>query len=190
MQSWVASIPRRNCLVIAGDFNASLEPLHPNVGPGTGPVHWHKKDNFATQSITQTSGLTAVNTWRRAGRQATTFLTQIDYILLRNPCNLFRLNACTLPHSPIVHPTGFRHIPVQCTIPWPTIPKQPTSVSLSAASVRRTCARQPAVLEKFCQEIATLQCPAEDLDQQLLSKWQLCQHNAPKLPIAQTPRKR
>ena len=187
IRSWIASIPRRNSLVIAGDFNASLEPS------GTGPVHWRKKDNFAIQAIIQTSGLNAVNTWRKAGRQASAFYThrgeglQIDYILLRNPCNLSRLTACTLPHSPIVHPTGFRHIPVQCAIPWPTVPKQPSTISLTAASVRRTCARQPAILEKFCQEVADLSCPAEELGQQLLAQWQSCQQAAPRLPIAQSP---
>ena len=193
MRSWIASIPKRNSLVIAGDFNASLEILHPYVGPGTGPVHWHKKDNSVIQAIIQTSGLNAVNTWRKAGRQASAFCTQkgegsqIDYILLRNPCNPSRLNACTLPHSPIIHPTDFRHILVQYTIPWPTIPKQSQISNLIAASVRRTCARQPAVLERFCQEVADLNCTAEELDQPLLAKRQMGQHSAPRLPIVQLP---
>ena len=118
LRSWIASIPKRNSLVIAGDMNASLIPAHPNVGPGTGSIHWHKKDNHTLQAILQTSGLNATNTWRKAGKQSATFLThkgegsQIDYIILRNPCNLSRLQAHTLPLAPIVHPTGFRHIPV------------------------------------------------------------------------------
>ena len=167
--------------------------MHPHVGPGTGPIHWYKKDNSAIQAIIQTSGLNAVNTWRKAGKQASTFFThrgegsQIDYILLRNPCNLSRINACALPHSPLVHPTGFRHIPVQCNIPWPTIPRQAPVATLTAASVRRACAKQPAVLERFRQEVADLSCPAAELDQQLMDKWQQCQRTAVKLPIIQPP---
>ena len=189
LQSWIASIPKRNSLVIAGDMNASLTSAHPHVGPGTGSMHWHKKDNHSLQAILQTSGLNAVNTWRKAGKQAATFLThkgeasQIDYIILRNPCNLSRVQAHTIPLAPIVHPTGFRHIPVQCYIPWPSVPKHAPKHVATAATVRRTCERQPAVLESFCREVAALQCSAEELDQKLSEAWTACQRQAPILPV-------
>ena len=189
LRSWIASIPKRNSLVIAGDMNASLTPAHPNVGPGTGSMHWHKKDNHSLQAILQTSGLNATNTWRKAGKQSATFLThkgegsQIDYIILRNPCNLSRLYAHTLPSAPIIHPTGFRHIPVQCYIPWPSVPKHAPMPVATAATVRRTCERQPVVLENFCKEVAALQCSAEELDQQLSEVWRACQRRAPVLPV-------
>ena len=185
LRSWIASIPKRNSLVIAGDMNASLAPARPNVGPGTGSMHWHKKDNHSLQAILQTSGLNAINTWRKAGRQSATFLThkgegsQIDYIILRNPCNLSRLQAQTLPLAPIVHPTGFRHIPVQCYIPWPSVPKHAPKRVATAATVRRTCERQPAVLESFSRAVSALQCSAEELDQKLSEAWKACQRQAP-----------
>ena len=113
MQGWIAGVPKRNLLGILGDFNASLYPQHPHVGFGVGHSHLHKKDGQALQSLIQTAGLNAVNTWGKSGQKASTFWThrgegsQIDFILVRNPCNLSRIRSATLPQAPIVHPHWF-----------------------------------------------------------------------------------
>ena len=104
MQGWIAGIAKRNSLVILGDFNATLTPLHPHVGKGVGHEHVHKKDGHAFQSLIQTAGLNAVNTWRKRGLPASTFWThrgegsQIDYIIIRNPCAISQLRLIKAQH--------------------------------------------------------------------------------------------
>ena len=69
MQGWIAGVPKRNLLVVLGDFNAALSPHHPHVGTGVGPAHGHKKGGHALQSLIQTAGLNAINTWRSVVRK-------------------------------------------------------------------------------------------------------------------------
>ena len=143
MQGWIAGVPKRNLLAVLGDFNAALSPHHPHVGTGVGPAHDHKKDGHALQSLIQTAGLNAINTWRKRGSQASTFWThrgegsQIDFILTRNPCALSQLRPSALPQAPIVRPTGFRHVPVQCYLQWPKPPRTTQSPQVTALQVKK-----------------------------------------------------
>ena len=73
IHGWIAGVPKRNLLVALGDFNASLSPQHPHIGQGVGHVHVRKKDGHALQSLIQTAGLNAVNTWQKGGQHASTF---------------------------------------------------------------------------------------------------------------------
>ena len=189
IHGWIAGVPKRNLLVALGDFNASLAPQHPHIGQGVGHVHVHKKDGHALQSLIQTAGLNAVNTWQKGGQQASTFWThkgegsQIDYILVRNLCSLSQLRPGTLPHAPIVHPTGFRHVPVQCQLRWPKPPHTTPTSQVTAQHVRRVCAQLPQVMDQFKEKIQPLQCSAEQLDVKLQEVWQKCSPAKPILPI-------
>ena len=62
-------------MVVVGDFNASPEASHPNIGKGVGHAHIHKKDGHALQALIQTAGLNAANTWGKSGQSASTFWT-------------------------------------------------------------------------------------------------------------------
>ena len=182
--------PKRNLLGILGDFNSSLYPQHPHVGSGVGHSHLHKKDGHALQSLIQTAGLNAVNTWGKPGQKAATFWThkgegsQIDFILVRNPCTLSQIRSITLPWAPIVHPTGFRHIPVQCFLEWPKPPQTKNPQSTTAFQVARICTRFPQVLDQFRSKLQQLSCTAEQLDSQLQEVWQQCRPTAAILPVA------
>ena len=189
MQGWIAGVPKRNLLGILGDFNASLHPQHPHVGFGVGHSHLHKKDGQALQSLIQTAGLNAVNTWGKPGQKASTFWThrgegsQIDFILVRNPCNLSRIRSATLPQAPIVHPTGFRHVPVQCFLDWPSPPRTKLSQGTTAFQVARVCNRSPQVLEQFRSRLQQVCCTAEQLDSQLQEVWEQRRPAKATLPI-------
>ena len=190
VRGWINSIPKRNLMTVVGDFNASLEPSHPNIGKGVGHAHAHKNDGQALQALIQTAGLNAANTWGRSGQSASTFWThkgegsQIHYVLLRNPCNLASLRCGPLPNAPIIHPTGFRRIPVQCFLTWPKPPRSQTqSEDWTASQIDRVCKKHPRILEQFRSALQQTTCAAEQLDSRLREAWQQCQPASIKLPI-------
>ena len=191
IQSWTSGVPKRNLLVILGDFNSTLEVHPPNVGHGVGHAHAYKTDAQALQSLLITAGLTAVNTWSKPGQAASTFWThrgegsQIDYIITRNPVNHASLKSSTLPQAPIVHPTGFRHIPVQCYFTWPKPPKQQQqSMTWTASRVNQASARCPQLIPRFRAGLAHMSCAAEQLNANLLEAWQCSQQPPVQLPLA------
>ena len=130
VRRWLASVPKRNALYVIGDFNCTLMPSTPNVGTGiahhTALVH---KDQTTFQRIVTDYGLTAFNTWGKAGKSAQTFLrppnhgVQIDFILGRLPGTPQARTAHAVPEAPVVHPTGMRHVPVVATVPLPKTPR-------------------------------------------------------------------
>ena len=191
VQSWISGVPRRNLLGIMGDFNSTLEANPPNVGNGVGHAHTHKTDAQALQSLLQTAGLMAANTWGKPGHAASTFWThkgegsQIDFIITRNPVNQASLKSSTLPQAPIVHPTGFRHIPVQCYFTWPKPPqRQKQSIEWTASRVNQASARCPQLLARFRAQLDHMSCTAEQLNASLLDAWQRSQQPVVQLPLA------
>ena len=156
IRNWVSGIPKRNQLVILGDLNTTFNTQHPNIGPGVGPPHGYKKDSHTLQALIHTAGLNAINTWSKAGAPSATFLThtgdgsQIDSIIVRNPCGPSVLKPQVLSHSVLVHPTGFRHLPVQCFLTWPKPPaNQVVGKVLTARQVNRACDVHPSLVSDF-----------------------------------------
>ena len=86
-----SALPKRNLLVIGGDFNVQLGP-HGRV-VGTAVQHRHAHDQIAEDSdrlldILTTHDLCAVNTWRGPKSSMVTYRlgkhgTQIDFIITR-----------------------------------------------------------------------------------------------------------
>ena len=183
----ISSIPKRNLMVLLGDFNSSLQPQLPNIGLGVGPAHLHKKDSQSLQSLVCHAGLNVVNSWSRPGQSASTFWThrgegsQIDFIIVRNPCNISEIKAAPLHKSPLVHPTGFRHVPVHCYLQWPK-PKK-SEATMTAFRVNQICSGSPHVVEAFRERLQQMHCTAEKLDSQLSEAWSQCQPAAVTLPI-------
>ena len=190
LQGWVSSIPKRNQMVLLGDFNASLQPQLPNIGLGVGPTHLHKKDSQSLQSLVCHAGLNVVNSWSRPGQSASTFWThrgegsQIDFIIVRNPCNISEIKAAPLHKSPLVHPTGFRHVPVHCYLQWPKPPQQRKhDATMTAHRVNQICNGSPHVVEAFRERLQQMHCTAEELDSQLSEAWSQCQPAPVTLPL-------
>ena len=133
----------------------------------------------------------AVNTWSKPGHAASTFWThkgegsQIDYIIARNPVNQASLKSSTLPQAPIVHPTGFRHIPVQCYFTWPKPPQhQKQSMEWTAGRVNQASARCPQLMARFRAQLDQMSCAADQLNASLLEAWQSSQQPIIQLPLA------
>ena len=60
----LGSIPQRNMLTLAGDFNATISPRCPFIGPGVGPDSMHARPTDAElEAIFQTYSLCVLNTW-------------------------------------------------------------------------------------------------------------------------------
>ena len=87
----VGSIPYREHLVLGGDLNVQLTPMHPHVGHGTGALSAERApDADAVRAImsTHTHTLVALNTWGQQGCKAHTFVfgkrqAQLDYVIVR-----------------------------------------------------------------------------------------------------------
>ena len=110
--------------------------------------------------------------------------SQIDFIIVRNPCNLSEIQAEPLHKSPLVHPTGFRHVPARCYLRWPEPPKQKKSAAaLTAVRVNQVCNSSPHVVEAFRERLQQMQRTAEQLDSQLCEAWSQCQPATVTLPI-------
>ena len=75
---WCRSVPKRNSLVLAGDFIYIAKPSHPHVGQG---VAHHKAEVHSEQAdfqrLIETSGLVAMNSWGRHGQRSGTFLRPV-----------------------------------------------------------------------------------------------------------------
>ena len=81
----LGGVPRRNVLVLGGDFNVGGRMDGQAFGPGTKSARAPPPDQPLFQSLLQTHSLQAINTWK-SGLRACTFqngetFTQIDFLI-------------------------------------------------------------------------------------------------------------
>ena len=163
-RQWLGGIPKRNAVLILGDMNATLRTELPHVGYGVAP---HPKETHPDQAIFQglvaSLGLTAINSWGKHGYQAGTFLqqtkktVQLDYFLTRLPCQPHAMRAQALKQSPVVHPTGMRHVPIECYFPHRDfMPASRVSSTPTAKQVRQLLAADQSLGPKFVSEFQQL----------------------------------
>ena len=116
----VSSLPRRNQVLIFADLNTSLEADSVHVGHGLCPRQTENAtDAPMLQDLIRSHQLTVLNTWRKAGRSAATFVpagarghSQIDFAMARL-ADLGSIARTASPQSlPFVHfvPTQTFHI--------------------------------------------------------------------------------
>ena len=179
LRGWTASVPARNKLIILGDFNCTLNPASPNVGPGiAGHRRKVHKDAHVFQHLIVSQGLVATNTWGLSAR-AGTFLQpsnpsiQLDFLLTRLPSHSRELNATAQPQAPIVHPTGFRHVPVLGKFDFPVIPKKRAPPTLGAATALEAVRKDPSLADRFRAAVAAELPQHSCLDQCLRRAWSL-----------------
>ena len=179
LRGWTSSVPARNKLIILGDLNCTLNPASPSVGPGVAG-HGRKvhKDAHVFQHLLVSQGLVATNTWGPSAK-AGTFLQpshssiQLDFLLTRLPSHSRELNATAQHHAPIVHPTGFRHVPVLGRFDFPVIPKKRTPPTLGAAAVLAAVRRDPSLADRFRAAVVAELPRHTCLDQCLSRAWSL-----------------
>ena len=183
VRTWANSVPQRNSMLIAGDFNAGLHPHLPNIGLG---VKGHKAqghpDQKEFQNLVQSAGLIALNTWGRGGQRAATFLmpkghsVQIDFLLTRLPCSNVSRQATAWHDAPVVHPTGYRHVPIGCSLPFPCKPPNKTVPPLSAHKVKEALLRHPHLTDQYQQAASQSLQQRKDrtIDECLADAWRQC----------------
>ena len=191
---WVRSIPARNTLLIGGDMNASLCSSPPHVGPGVQPHKYMHSDQHEFQQLVESNGLIAMNTWCKAGKPAGTFLgmhnsVQIDYLLTRLPCHQDSRKAKALHLSPVVHPTGLRHVPVAGYVPKPTKPHTKPASQLKAHEVHKTLCQQPDLPHTYQRMVGEVmaQHPDMDIDDCLQLAWRTCVRQSKPPSISHPP---
>ena len=86
----ISAVAQRNTLVMCGDFNCPLSQAKGHTGPGLLASSTPPADQSAFDSVLQTHGLVALNTWGRRSKAHTYEVqgsraarTQIDYIITR-----------------------------------------------------------------------------------------------------------
>ncbi|CAE7239424.1 unnamed protein product [Symbiodinium sp. CCMP2456] len=130
LQKCVAGLPRRNSVVLGGDFNCPLEPHPPQCGHCVLPHNPTRyKDYRDHQNVVQTLNLVALNTWCKPqhGQLATfTFgrlASQIDYLMVRSrQASAEARRAQIIDQFPVAAwREGANHHPVEARIPVPRL---------------------------------------------------------------------
>ena len=187
IQTWISGVPRRNGLLMLGDFNCTLAPNPPNIGQGVTDGSSPHQDREEFQRIVCQNGLVALNSWSRTGSQSSTFIqptgsgAQLDYAIARLPCHPRCLAARGLPTASIVHPTGFRHVPVVGSIDRPSLPHCPSRPpNLTAKTAAHTIKTNPAFTDCFQQAVAERLQATGDINHVLLEAWNAIPTTCPK----------
>ena len=86
----VQQVPKRDTLIVAGDFNCSLTTTQSLMGPETAQPEDKRPDEANLTNLARKLGLVALITWHC--RSPYIFVqgdarTQIDFILTRGPCS-------------------------------------------------------------------------------------------------------
>ena len=179
VRRWTTAIPARNALFVVGDANAALTPQPPHVGQGVArhAVDPHK-DQHAFQHLVTSLGLHAVNATGRRGPVSATYLqpraaaVQLDFVLTRLRNMPAGLLARPLPNEPIVHPTGFRHVPVACCFRKPSVPHSRPTASLSAWQVQQQLTQSTQLASTFRRHVQQSLDPCKDINACLTQAWQ------------------
>ena len=100
---------------------------------------------------------------------------QIDFCLTRLPSKPVELRATALHDSPLVHPSGLRHVPILCALDLSPQTRRPNLPALSPKNVADSLLRKPALETHFTQALRQelMQQPQLpcDLDGCLRSAW-------------------
>ena len=121
----LASLPRRNILVVLGDLNTNLQTATGIAGPGTLKPSTPHKDQRELQALLQGFNLCALNTWRHPPAQQATNIgpesnTQIDFVLVRRQ-HADQLARNSQPISDLNFSpwrSGQRHLMVEASLPF------------------------------------------------------------------------
>ena len=120
LQALITATPARHQLVIAGDFNATLTPMHPQVGPSVPRPATHANQDKELQTLLKECDLCAVNTWHSRPHHTFTspsVKSQLDYVLLRtHSANHHAKHASPIHSFPVGAYRQTNHHPVQAVV--------------------------------------------------------------------------
>ena len=129
LQQAINATPARHMLLIAGDFNSTLKPDHPYVGPAAPPQDSHNNFDSTFQALLRDHRLTAANAWH--ARPSYTYVapgthSQIDYLLVRlqDAGRGARFSSPVLDFPVGAH-RSTNHLPLQAPVLCPPAAKGP-----------------------------------------------------------------
>ena len=114
MRAWSASVPQRNRMIVAGDLSPhtpmQVPASPPTAAPSKRPTHLSRFASGPRTSCSQHLGplRVCIATFVNHRNQS----VQIDFVLLRQSCNVPALRTTVLKDSLIVADTGMRHFPI------------------------------------------------------------------------------
>ena len=120
----LAQLPKRNILILAGDFNTSASSMPRLVGRGIAGPETVVPDQGAFVALLETHSLVALNTWGKS-RHCRTFSlnervkSQIDFVLTRcrTADSLARCASVCNTLCLFAWRGGGRHLPVEASLP-------------------------------------------------------------------------
>ena len=182
IDSWLKSIPLRHFVLVAGDLNCGLFPEKTYIGRGVAYACQVPPDQTRLQQIVKDHELCALNTWKKKGAKAGTFLfssgtcAQIDFILTRRMHATPRARlAHTRRDLPFIPITGMFHLPVvaEVSVKFDNRPAKPQTTTLSGlAHVRASLAANPALATQFQELFHTFRnARASDVNAAMLQAW-------------------
>ncbi|CAE7728748.1 unnamed protein product [Symbiodinium sp. CCMP2592] len=159
LQKCLAGLPRRNSLILAGDFNCPFIPFGNVCGTHViSPSADHYRDLQDQQNIAKSLKLTALNTWQRPphgqGAMFTAFSdrsAQIDFIVVRSrQATTTSRQAAVLPDFPVAAwREGPKHHPVQA---WVALPP-PTWIKDRPSTFEPKQIDKEAIIQDLKQEV-------------------------------------
>ena len=134
LHQYLSQLPKRNCLLLMGDFNTSLQKQNQSVGlphyrwqhgRSTGPNH---SDSDELLHLAQIYDLIALNTWQPGLGPTFQFGAQhsrIDYFFYRRHLvDACAKNVVYLSDFPLLGLSGAQHTPMVCNILKAWTPEQ------------------------------------------------------------------
>ncbi|CAE7664507.1 unnamed protein product [Symbiodinium sp. CCMP2592] len=169
LQQLVGAIPTRHMMLIAGDFNSTLQPEYPYVGPAAPSRQSHSNYDSAFQALVRDHRLTAANTWH--SRPSHTFTapgvqSQIDYVIVRlQDANRGARYSSPMSGFPVGAHRCTNHLPLHLETSLLPYEFQPQCRHRSACA-HNSAALQAAVLSNSAQAQALLDSVERRLQQQ------------------------
>ena len=127
LQTTIHKFPKRNILILGGDFNSSLQHRSRSVGSGTfanedkrtkGSTH---SDDEVFHNLLKSLDLIALNTWNldlSATYEHGLHRSRIDFLCCKRLHNDSTARQVHLLHQfPLLHDAGSRHIPLMTSLP-------------------------------------------------------------------------
>ena len=166
----LGGVPRRNVLVLGGDFNVGGRMDGQVFGPGTKSARAPPPDQPLFQSLLQTHSLQAINTWK-SGLRAFTFqngetFTQIDFLIGRaRQVDDMARGAESDHNCPVLKwRYGPLHHPVYGSFPacwYATAPATPSVPKQAKLSLAQTPEAIRAFREKLALALPNAETPQE-----------------------------
>ncbi|CAE7242148.1 Pol [Symbiodinium sp. CCMP2592] len=120
LQQTLDSIPARNKVILAGDFNSTLRQASPGVGPSVPHPDTHDNYDDTLQQILLDYELCALNTWHARPKHtffSTSTKSQLDYLIVKcTDAGATAKLSAPLQAFPVTGDRLSNHIPAQATL--------------------------------------------------------------------------